>query len=244
MNKHDVLRITEEYNLAPNKKLGQNFLINDSTIMKIIDSAVELDSGFFKYLTVFFSDRDNVRLVHSDFLRVELDDEFDVIVSNLPYYCASEILFRIASQFTVPDLYVMVQKEMGDRMAASCGTGNYGAMSVTLSYYFDIKLLFYVPGESFFPRPDVKSSFLKLSRKERMLDEEGETLFHLIVKSAFWGRRKTILKALSDSPHMNYERVFLKEALESCGIDSSIRGENLGLTEYINLTEAVKNNEK
>jgi len=126
MNKALILEIAEKYNLAPNKKLGQNFLINDQIINRIVDvctpdgedileigpglgsisdglarrggayTAVEIDSGFFRYLLDHFKDNNNVRIIHADFLKSQPEDRFSVIVSNLPYYCASEILFTIA----------------------------------------------------------------------------------------------------------------------------------------------------
>lgn len=274
MNKAHILEISEQYNLAPNKKLGQNFLINDNIINRIVDvsspdgeyileigpglgsisegladrgksyTAVEIDQGFYRYLSDLFKERDNARIIHGDFLKSAVPDNFTVIVSNLPYYCASEILFILAEKYSAKNIYVMMQKEMGERLVASPGSKVYGAMTVTLSYYFNIEHLFYVPAESFYPRPDVKSSFLALRRKERVLNPEKEELFHLLVKSVFWGRRKTLLKSLTDSPHLNYTREFITHVLEVSSIKGSLRGENLGLDEFIKLTEAIRENEE
>ncbi|HOP31250.1 MAG TPA: 16S rRNA (adenine(1518)-N(6)/adenine(1519)-N(6))-dimethyltransferase RsmA [Spirochaetota bacterium] len=269
MNKSDIHRITEEYGLAPNKKLGQNFLINDDIIKRIVNAcspesrsileigpglgaisrglaeralsytAVEIDSGFVRYLTDLFSGKGNVNVIHTDFLKSELDDRFDVIVSNLPYYCASEILFRIASMFSAPEVYGMMQKEMGDRIIAKPGSENYGALTVTLSYYFDAKVLFHVNGECFYPKPDVRSSFLAFKRKERVFTKADDEMFHLIVKSAFWGRRKTLHKSLAESPHLDFSKEFIHDVLSECGIDPGVRGEKLSLDEFVKLTEAI-----
>ncbi len=274
MNKALILEIAEKYNLAPNKKLGQNFLINDQIINRIVDvcnpdgedileigpglgsiseglarrggtyTAVEIDSGFYRYLLDLFRDRENARIIHSDFLKSQPEDRFSVIVSNLPYYCASEILFTIAEKYRAENVYVMMQKEMGERLVSKPGSAAYGAMTVTLSYYYNIEHLFYVPADSFYPRPDVRSSFLALRRKERVLKPEDEELFHLLVKSVFWGRRKTLLKAASDSPHLNYTRAFLEHVLGECNIKGNLRGESLGLEDFIKITEAIRENEK
>ena len=113
MNNADILQITGEYGLAPTKKFGQNFLINDDIIDRIIShckpegrkvleigpglgaisrglaeraesyTAVEIDSGFYRYLTDLFSGRDNVKLIHGDYLKVKLDEKFPLVVSNL-----------------------------------------------------------------------------------------------------------------------------------------------------------------
>ncbi|HNX24450.1 MAG TPA: 16S rRNA (adenine(1518)-N(6)/adenine(1519)-N(6))-dimethyltransferase RsmA [Spirochaetota bacterium] len=272
MNKSDILKITEDYGLAPNKKFGQNFLINDTVIQKIADScspegqrileigpglgsisiplaqkalsytAVEIDSGFVRYLGDLFNPGSNAEIIHADFLKSDLEDRFDVIVSNLPYYCASEILFRIAKNFTAERILVMMQKEMAERIIAKPGSETYGALTVTLSYYFKSKVLFHIAGESFYPKPDVKSSFLELSRKPRYFTlPEDEEMFHLIVKSVFWGRRKTLLKSLTDSPHLEMKRDVVENILKHCGIKPEVRGEKLSLEEFINLTEGVIN---
>jgi 16S rRNA (adenine1518-N6/adenine1519-N6)-dimethyltransferase len=273
MNKSDILKITEAYGLAPNKKFGQNFLINDSVIQKIVDScspegqrvleigpglgsisiplaeralsytAVEIDSGFVRYLAETFGPAGKLELIHDDFLKSEIEDRFDVIVSNLPYYCASEILFRIAKNFRAERIFVMMQKEMADRVIAKAGSETYGALTVTLSYYFESKILFNIAGESFYPKPDVKSSFLQMLRKPRFFTlPEHEGMFHLIVKSVFWGRRKTLLKSLTDSPHLEMKRDVVENILQICGIKPDVRGEKLSLEEFIKLTEGVINN--
>jgi len=278
MNKSDILKITGNYGLAPNKKFGQNFLINDAVIQKIVDScspegqsileigpglgsisvpiakralsytAVEIDSGFVRYLSDVFhpageTSPGNVKIIHDDFLKADINDIFDVIVSNLPYYCASEILFRIAKNFSAGRIFVMMQKEMAERVIAKAGSETYGALTVTLSYYFDSKILFHIAGESFYPRPDVKSSFLQLIRKQRYFNlPEEEEMFHLVVKSVFWGRRKTLLKSLTDSPHLEMKRDAVENILNICGIRPDVRGENLSLEEFIKLTEGVIKN--
>jgi len=275
MNRQQIIEITGKYNLAPNKKLGQNFLIGDSTVSRILElcrphsgrileigpglgavsqglaemsssyTAVEIDSGFVRYLSDLFAGNSRVRIIHSDFLKVDLADEFDLAVSNLPYYCASEILFRLAAEFTMPAVFAMVQREMAQRITAAEGTENYGAMTVNLAYYFSTRECFVVPGEAFYPRPDVKSSFISLERKKRHFsDAKDERVFHDVVRSAFWGRRKTILKSLSQSPHMKMERDRAAQILEECGVESGARGETLPLQSYIKLAEAIIRNEK
>jgi len=270
MEKSNVLRIIEQYSLAPNKKLGQNFLIDDNIINRIVNyiqaegknileigpglgaisrdlakralsyTAVEIDSGFVRYLSSIFADKVSVSVIHGDFLKLDLEDKFDVIVSNLPYYCASEILFRIAERYTVPFVFCMMQKEMADRIMAHPGTENYGALTVNLAYYFNPEILFHVSGEVFYPRPDVRSSFLVFKRKEDSLkDIELRKLFHLIVKSAFWGRRKTILKSLMESPHINFSKEVISEALNLSNIEYNTRGEKLSLEEFLLLTKNI-----
>ena len=270
MNKSEILKIIKTYGLAPNKKLGQNFLIDENIIQKIIDfsqpddkrileigpglgsisnplakkallySAVEIDSGFVRYLQDIFNSFESVSIIHGDFLKCNLEDKFDVIISNLPYNSASEILFRIARDFNAQSIFVMIQREMADRIMSQPGSKIYGALAVTLSYYFNSKTLFHIPGEAFYPKPDVKSSFLQLTRKKRYFENRKvEDVFHLAVKSAFWGRRKTILKSLSESPHLELNRDRVKKILDLSEIKHDVRSEMLSLEDFIRLTEEM-----
>jgi 16S rRNA (adenine1518-N6/adenine1519-N6)-dimethyltransferase len=264
MKKKECMEIARSYGLAPNRRLGQNFLVDEGITEKIISivspergdsileigpgmgaltahlceragsvTVVEIDAGLARYLEDAYGSRPNFTLLHSDFLKCRPGDEFTKIVSNLPYYCASEILFRIAASFSARGIFVMLQREMAMRITAAPGSPEYGALTVTLGYYYNPRIMLQVPGEVFYPRPDVGSSFLRLERRsEQILSKEEAALFHDVVKSSFWGRRKTILKALSQSPHMSFEKDAIREALASAGVPESARGEELDTGTY------------
>lgn len=271
MNTTELKQIIERSGLHPNKRLGQNFLVSDITRDKIISAAgispgdsileigpglgaltgrmidlshdvtaVEIDSGLARYLTAQFGETRNFRLIHGDFLKIQLEGSFTKIVSNLPYYCSSEILFRITG-FPAPQVFVMLQKELADRIMAGPGDDAYGALSVTLGFYYLPKNLFKVSRESFYPRPEVTSSFLQLTRHDRLpLEGKDIELFHAMVKSAFWGRRKTILKALSDTPHLEIGRAAAERILKEACINGRVRGEELGREIYVALVHAYR----
>ncbi|MBN1534107.1 MAG: ribosomal RNA small subunit methyltransferase A, partial [Spirochaetes bacterium] len=157
-------------------------------------TAVEIDAGLARYLGERFAGEPNFTLVHGDFLKERLPDEFTVIVSNLPYYCSSEILFRFAADFSAPRVYVMLQRELGERILSKPGSKAYGALTVNLGFHFLPAALFSVPGSAFYPVPEVRSSFMLLRRRNAPLLEGAalQGLFHRIVRAAFWGRRKTL----------------------------------------------------
>ncbi len=268
MKKSDIENIARQYSLAPNRKLGQNFLVDDQMVAKLVRlvdpsgddiileigpglgaltaglaakagglTVVEIDAGFCRYLKD--SVQGEVKIIHGDFCKLpreEIPQGVTKAVSNLPYYCASEILFRIATEIFPPHVFVMMQKEMADRLKASPGTKSYGAMTVSLGYYYRIVEPVPVTRESFYPRPDVASTFLHLQRRDEYhLGKRDLNIFHLLVKSAFWGRRKTIIKSLADSPHMDLSRSEAALLLERCGIDHKQRGEELHLHHYIEM---------
>lgn len=257
MKRKEADEILKAYGLAPNKALGQNFLTDESLTRKIIDivspmkgdklleigpglgaltnglaalasvTAVEIDLGVYNYLRKVFDDNKNVSLIHGDFLKFEQHDIWTKVVSNLPYYCASEILFKIAETCKDADVFVMLQKEMAERIWASPGTKSYGAFTITLGYYYNVGRRFNVPRESFFPRPDVASVFIELKRRPPVLSFDENRMFHLLVKSAFWGRRKTLYRALAESPHINVLPEHIKAGLAGADIDAGSRGEEL-----------------
>ncbi len=196
-------------------------------------TAVEIDSGLANLLKQRFQDKKNLEILHADFLKLDLSDRYTKTVSNLPYYCSSEILFRIAIKLNIPEVYMMLQKEMADRIASKPGTKSYGALTVTLGLYYEPSILFKIDKRSFHPQPDVDSCFLKLTYKNNLqLNSEEVGLFHALVKSAFWGRRKTIIRALADSPHLQFDKSLLQKILKETNIDETTRGENLSIEDY------------
>lgn len=269
MNQSSLKAALTEYGLHPNKRLGQHFLVSEKIRNRIIDAisphasdkvleigpglgaltealvaragsvtAVEIDAGFVRYLASRFSEVKSFTLVHGDILRVEVRDDFTLIVSNLPYYCASEILFRL-THLSAPRLFVMLPDDIADRITSPPGSRSYGAVSVTISLYYDATILFSVPRDAFFPRPDVRSAFLSLNRRVPLpLEDQHLPVFHDLVRSAFWGRRKTIAKALAESPHLDCGRDEVDAILAETGIDGRARGEELSVEHYIALTRA------
>mgnify|MGYP006283545229 CR=1 FL=1 len=270
MNTGELKELLHSEGIHPNKKLGQNFLVNRGMVQRIIDScslestdrvleigpgagaltglleekaahvtAVEIDAGLVRLLRKRFNDRKNLDIMHGDILKTGIPGDVNRVVGNLPYYCSSEILFRVAAREEVTMGCFMLQKEMAQRMAADPGESNYGALTVNLKLYFDVEYLFNIDRQSFFPQPDVTSTFVRLTRIKTGLNEEEKKLFHELVRSAFWGRRKTIKKALSDSPHLDWSVDDVAQLLELAGYEETARGETLETEDFMLLARAA-----
>ncbi|HDP80338.1 MAG TPA: 16S rRNA (adenine(1518)-N(6)/adenine(1519)-N(6))-dimethyltransferase, partial [Spirochaetes bacterium] len=126
------------------------------------------------------------------------------------------------------------------RVEAKPGVKEYGALSVTLGLYFRPRVLFSVDPRCFYPRPEVMSALVSLEPATDLpLEGKERELFHRVVKSAFWGRRKTLLTALAEAPHLNIKRDSAASALSAMGLDAKIRGENLGVREFVDLTQRL-----
>lgn len=268
MNKKELQAALAAANLHPNKRLGQHFLVQDEVAKRIASlegisegakvleigpgvgaltahllsngarvTVVEIDAGLCRYLKAAFGS--SVEIHHADFLKIQLPDDFSVCVSNLPYYCASEILFRLAERYSMPRVLAMVQKEMASRLEALPGSKQYGAMTVSLRIYFEIRRLFDIERRAFYPEPDVTSSFLQLERKKDIPDEKIINAFHTVVKSAFWGRRKPVVNALARSPHSAFGKEKARALCEAARVNPSSRGEELDFDAYLRLAHAA-----
>src|SRR5205814_4711731 len=88
-------------------------------------------------------------------------------VSNLPYNVATPVVVRVLEEApAVRRLLVMVQREVGERLAAVPGTKAYGAVSVKISYHAQARLVGSVPPTVFVPRPKVESTLVRIDRRE------------------------------------------------------------------------------
>jgi 16S rRNA (adenine1518-N6/adenine1519-N6)-dimethyltransferase len=202
--------------------------------------AVEIDSGLAELIKKRLAGIDNVAIIHGDILKISLDEKFTKMISNLPYYCSSEILFRMAIDYSVPELCVMLQKEMAERIVSRPGSKIYGALTASIGLYYSTEILFNIDRRSFYPRPDVVSTFIKMNRTGDIgLSSNEIDLYHKIVKSAFWGRRKTITRSLADSPHISIEKELIASVLGSLGIDPAVRGESLGVDEFKEMAKLI-----
>jgi 16S rRNA (adenine1518-N6/adenine1519-N6)-dimethyltransferase len=201
---------------------------------------VEIDSGLVKLLKEKFLDVKNINIIHADFLEDGINGNYTKSISNLPYYCSSEMLFELGLKYKINEIYVMLQKEMAERIFSRPGMKTYGALTISLGFYYEPKILFNIDKKSFYPQPDVASSFLYLKRRAAIdLNAEELKLFHNIIKSAFWGRRKTLKKGLTDSPHLNLSRDIIISAFNELNLSENIRGENLSINEFKDIAKSI-----
>lgn len=204
-------------------------------VSKVI--AVELDRNFAAALSRNFSGKPNVEVVNSDFLAFPLPtSDFPLtIVSNLPYSAATAIIEKFLPWKNWSSAVVMVQKEVGDRIAAGPDNRDYGVLSILTQYYASVEVLFKVGPESFFPAPKVESSVLLLKNLLPPPLPEG---FAAVVKAAFHQRRKTVLNSISAG--LKLPKSDVSKLLLSCDINPGLRPENLTQKDYLCLTKTIE----
>lgn len=167
------------------------------------------------------------------------------VVSNLPYYITSPVLFwLIANRSHVERAILMMQREVADRLLAQPGDKDYGRLTLALRYYAEVHHAFDVSRNCFTPKPDVDSSVITIdfhppSQFPKGLDESF--LFHLI-QVAFGARRKTLLNRLSHDSKIGRSRDEVLKILQKLGIPETARGEELLLKDFLSLAETLAKN--
>ena len=204
-------------------------------------TAIELDAGLCRLLRDKVTD-ERFTLIHADALKVPLEDlclhKPTTLVANLPYYVTTPLLMRYMIQCEAVDLLVlMMQKEVAQRLCAQPGTAEYGALSVAVQYYAEVKYALQVSKNCFYPAPQVSSSVVILKRRERAQKPKDEEMLFRVVHACFSMRRKTLQNNLAAVPELGKHGA--QKALALCGIDGVVRGETLSLSDFIMLSDAV-----
>lgn len=209
--------------------------------------AIEIDTDLVPIIEETMAEFDNFYLVQGDALQMNLDDVIREklgaphrckVVANLPYYITTPLVMYFLEQgFSIDRIVIMVQKEVAERFAAQPGKKEYGAITVSLNYYGDVRNAFIVPRHMFIPQPDVDSAVVDIQPwTQKPLQADDEELFHRLVKAAFGQRRKTLNNALKT---LNLDATLLQDALTQTGIDGTRRGETLSVAEFVALSNAI-----
>ena len=201
-------------------------------------TAVELDDHLLPVLDKTLEHYDNVRVVHGDIMRTDIETLMNhkpfKVCANLPYYITTPIIMKLLEQkLPIERIVVMVQKEVAERMVAVPGHKIYGALSVSVQYYTEPKMLFEISPKCFMPAPEVTSAVVAMDvRREPPVDLMDEKRFFSVVKAAFQQRRKTLSTALKTTC-MSKDQI--ANVLEAASIDGKRRGETLSLQEFADI---------
>lgn len=275
-----IKQILEESGFKFSKSLGQNFLIDESVLDKMIAGsginentnvieigpgfgtltqrlcmnakkvvAIEIDKTAIPILSDNLNEFDNLTIINDDVLKCNLEDIIDrefgdesiKIVANLPYYITTPIIMHILeNRINADSLCIMIQKEVAERIAATPGTKDYGALSIAVNYYANPRMICHVPPSSFIPMPKVSSSVISLDiLSEPSVETKSEKGYFKVVKAAFAQRRKTLLNALSNSPAIPMSKDEIAKILQKCNIDEKRRGETLSLQDFADIANMI-----
>jgi 16S rRNA (adenine1518-N6/adenine1519-N6)-dimethyltransferase len=163
-----------------------------------------------------------------------------LVVGNLPYSVSKPILERLLTAHARLDIAVlMLQREVADRVAASPGGREYGALSVFWQCWADVARILSVPAAAFRPPPAVESAVIRATfRPASRVPLEDEAAFARLVRAAFGQRRKTLANALRGGGLGSAQ--FVASALDRAVIDGGRRAETLTLAEFARLAAALR----
>jgi 16S rRNA (adenine1518-N6/adenine1519-N6)-dimethyltransferase len=162
----------------------------------------------------------------------------DKVVANLPYGIAASLILRTVEELPGVTRWVaMVQREVGERLAAPPGTAAYGAPSVLAQLSCEVRVLRPVARTVFHPVPNVDSVLVVLRRVAPPAPAAVRTL----VSAAFAHRRKALPRSLALAPGAAHDvRERARAALETLGLPADVRAERLGPAELRALAEALE----
>ncbi len=214
-------------------------ITNDLRCVELDDRAiVNLGNRFQKEIAA-----GSMTLIHGDVLDVDFSSFANAgvhklsIIGNIPYAISSPILFRIfdnASMFR--RAVIMMQKEVALRLVAKTGTKEYGVLTLAAQMVCSPKILFDVKPGSFFPRPSVTSSVVRLDMHAELPDAEEMSELRLLIRAAFGQRRKTLRNALEQLAQQHYG-----VALRSMTFPwLNQRAEELNLTQFKSLRDDLQ----
>ena len=205
---------------------------------------IELDTKMLQILEDRFSLYNNFELINNDVLKVDLKNIIEKektegkiknvkIVANLPYYITTPIIMKLLEEeLELESITVMIQKEVADRLIATPGEKNTGAITYSVYYYADSEAIMEVPNSSFIPEPEVTSKVIKLNiRKEPAVKPKDKEKMFKIIKYEFMQKRKTLLNSLTNNGVFK-NKTQGTEILNSLGIKENVRPEELTLEQF------------
>ncbi len=209
--------------------------------------AVEIDRKLIPVLHDTLKEWDNVTVLNEDILKLDLNQtirEFSggkpvKVVANLPYYITTPIIMALfENKLPLVSVTVMIQKEVAERMQASPGTKEYGALSLAVRYYAEASVKQNVPRNCFMPRPNVDSAVICLRKHtDPPVKAKDEKLLFQLIKASFEQRRKTLVNGIRNASFLPFGKEEAEKALAACGIPVSVRGEQLSLAEFAALAD-------
>lgn len=209
-------------------------------------TCIEIDKDLEKYLLQKFKNSENYTLVMGDILEIDLKKYLSPhtkVVANIPYYITSPIINKIIdNRELIDEMYIMVQKEVGERICAKAGKER-SVLTLAVEYYGEASYLFTIPRECFNPIPNVDSGFIsiKFYRDNKYISQIDEQIFFKYIKAAFVNKRKNIVNNLAT---LGYSKDYIKNILRQLDISENERAENISIEEFIKLIKLFEEENK
>ena len=248
LGQHFLVDLTEAQNIADTVDICPSLpILEVGPVMGVLTrmllekgrplKVVEIDEESVEYLRHNLPQLKDENIIPDDFLKMHLDrlwqGEPFMLIGNYPYNISSQIFFKMLEHKEhIPYCSGMIQKEVGERLAATPGSKAYGILSILIQIWYDVEYLFTVSETVFSPPPKVKSAVVRMRRNNREKLECDEALLTRIVKATFNQRRKKLRNSIQNI--VGKESPILSDAI----LDT--RPEQLSIEEFIELTKKVQ----
>lgn len=205
-------------------------------------NCVEIDTDLEKILRKKFDSNPKFNLHMGDILEADLRGIIGAdtkVVANIPYYITSPIINKlIEHRDLIDEVYLMVQKEVGERVCATSGKER-SVLTLAVEYFGEAEYLFTIPKEFFTPVPKIDSGFIgiKFYKDRRFESIIDENLFFKYVKGAFSNKRKNIVNNLAT---LGISKDKIQGVLTELGISFNERAENLSIEQFIELAKLLE----
>lgn len=205
--------------------------------------AVELDKKILEFLAAEYADEisaGRLTVASGDILKFNpvdynLKNYNYRIVANLPYNITAVFLRRFLEQPTKPsEMILMVQKEVAQRLTAR--PGEMSLLSVSVQFYSEPEILFYVDKNCFWPIPQVDSAVIKLKLKTTLPEIDIKSFFR-VAKIGFSAKRKQLQNNLAAGFHQENDKI--KQILADLGLAEKVRAQDLSIEDWVKLTNKL-----
>ena len=160
------------------------------------------------------------------------------MVANLPYYITTPIIFKFLEQSTnLKTMVIMVQKEVAERLCASEGSANYGAITASIKLWGNAKITRIVKRNMFVPAPNVDSAIVRIDYEPNKFNISDISLTKQVIRSAFNMRRKTLANNLKTSFNLSSEQII--NILNKANLNEKIRGEALTVNKFVEIANLI-----
>ena len=237
---------TETLEIGPGMGFLTEKLIENSKFL----TAFEIDNDLIPFLNKKFAKNENFKLIHQDFMEADLTEFFEnqknenrknvKVVANIPYYITSPIINKLLEhRENIDEIYLMVQKEVAERIASDPHSRNMSLLTHAVQFYAETEYLFTVPKEKFNPVPKVDSAFLgiKILKDKRYESQISEEKYFKYLREAFSNKRKSIANNLVK---LGFSKDIVGNALEKAGKTRLARTEEFSVQEFIDFIKIIE----
>jgi 16S rRNA (adenine1518-N6/adenine1519-N6)-dimethyltransferase len=200
-------------------------------------TAVEFDRDLIGRLTKLAEQYSNLEILNQDFLNYEPSPGQFKLVGNIPFNITSPVIdWAVRHRLSITRAYLMVQKELAERVASLPGSRNWSPMAIMTQLHYAINICFDVAASNFRPPPKVVSTVIELA------PVEGQPIAHYdfferLVRASFGHRRKTLINNLV--PAFIKDKQAVGGAIASLDLSERVRAEELSTAQFLELTKLL-----